>query len=43
MEYLRVDRLYPLILSADGSGVLMWYIDALFAVHPNMCVVLVED
>ncbi len=23
MEYLRVDRLRPLILSADGSGVLM--------------------
>ena len=27
MEYLRVDRLCPLILSADGSGVLMWYVD----------------
>jgi len=37
MEYLRVDRLCPLILSADGSGVLMWYVDASFAVHPNMC------
>ena len=36
MEYLRVDRLCPLILSADGSRVLMWYIDASFAVHPNM-------
>ena len=36
MEYLRVDRLHPLILSADGSGVLMWYVDASFAVHPNM-------
>ena len=36
MEYLRVDRLSPLILSADGSGVLMWYVDASFAVHPNM-------
>jgi hypothetical protein len=36
MEYLRVDRLCPLILSADGSGVLMWYVDASFAVHPNM-------
>jgi hypothetical protein len=36
MEYLRVDRLRPLILSADGSGVLMWYVDASFAVHPNM-------
>jgi hypothetical protein len=37
MEYLRVDRLCPLILSADGSGVLMRYVDASFAVHPNMC------
>ncbi len=36
MEYLRVERLRPLILSADGSGVLMWYVDASFAVHPNM-------
>ena len=36
MEYLRVDRLRPLILSADGSGVLMWYVDASFVVHPNM-------
>jgi hypothetical protein len=31
-----VDRLRPLILSATGSGVLMWYVDASFAVHPNM-------
>ncbi len=36
MEYLRVDRLCLLILSADGSGVLMWYVNASFAVHPNM-------
>ncbi len=36
MEYLRVDRLRPLILSANGSGVLMWYVDASFAVHLNM-------
>jgi hypothetical protein len=36
IEYLRVNRLHPLILSANGSGVLMWYIDASFAVHPNM-------
>ncbi len=25
-----------MIMSADGSGVLMWYINASFAVHPNM-------
>jgi hypothetical protein len=35
-EYLRLDRLYPLTLSANSSGVLMWYVDASFAVHPNM-------
>jgi hypothetical protein len=36
MEYLRVDRLRPLILSANGSEVLMWYVDASVAVHANM-------
>ena len=36
MEYLRGDRDRPLILSGDNEGVLMWYIDASFAVHPNM-------
>jgi hypothetical protein len=36
MEYLRVDRLPPLILNANGSGVSMWYVNASFAVHPNM-------
>jgi hypothetical protein len=36
MEYLRVDKLHPLILSANGSGVLMWYVDASFAVKLNM-------
>ncbi len=36
MEYLRVDRLRHLILCANCSGVLMWYVDASFAVHPNM-------
>jgi hypothetical protein len=36
MEYLRVDILCLLILSANGSGVLMWYVDASFAVHRNM-------
>jgi hypothetical protein len=36
MAYLRVNRLRPLIMSADGSRVLMWYVDASFAVHPNM-------
>ncbi len=37
MEYLRGDRDRPLILGTDNEGMLMWYVDALFAVHPNMC------
>ena len=36
MKYLRGTRLMPLILSADGSGILKWWVDAAFAVHPNM-------
>jgi hypothetical protein len=26
----------PLILGANGSGILKWWVDASFAVHPNM-------
>ncbi len=37
MEYLRGDRKRPLILGPNNEGMLMWYVDALFAVHPNMC------
>ncbi len=36
MEYLRGDQYQPLVLSAENDGLLMWYVDALFAVHPNM-------
>jgi hypothetical protein len=36
MEYLRGDRDRPLVLGADNDRLLMWYVDALFAVHPNM-------
>jgi hypothetical protein len=36
MEYLQGDCDRPLILSGDNEGVLMWYVDASFAVHPNM-------
>jgi hypothetical protein len=36
VEYLRGDRDRPLILGADNEGMLMWYVDASFAVHPNM-------
>jgi hypothetical protein len=36
VEYLRRTQELPLILGANGSGVLKWYVDASFAVHPNM-------
>ncbi len=36
MEYLRSTIDLPLILGADNTGVLNWYVDVSFAVHPNM-------
>jgi hypothetical protein len=36
MIYIRGTRTMPLILSANGSGILTWWVDASFAVHPNM-------
>ncbi len=36
VEYLHSTRELPLILAADGTGVLSWYVDASFAVHPDM-------
>jgi hypothetical protein len=36
MEYLRGDHDQPLVLGADNNGLLMWYINTLFAMHPNM-------
>jgi len=36
MRYLRGSRKMPLILSANGSHILKWWVDASFAVHPNM-------
>jgi hypothetical protein len=36
MRYIIGTRTMPLILRANGSGILKWWIDALFAVHPNM-------
>jgi hypothetical protein len=36
MRYSRGTRTMPLILSANGSGILKWWVDASFAVHPNM-------
>ena len=36
MEYLRKDHARPLVLGAENDELLMWYVDASFAVHPNM-------
>jgi hypothetical protein len=36
MEYLRGDQDQALVLSAENDGLLMWYVDASFAVHPNV-------
>jgi hypothetical protein len=35
-RYIRGTRTMPLILSANGSGILKWWVDASFAVHPHM-------
>jgi hypothetical protein len=36
MRYIIGNRTMPLILSANGSGILKLWVDASFAVHPNM-------
>jgi hypothetical protein len=36
MRYIRGTRTMPLILGANGSGILKWWVNASFAVHPNM-------
>jgi hypothetical protein len=36
VDYLCSRHGLPLILVADGTGVLSWYVDASFAVHPDM-------
>jgi hypothetical protein len=36
MKYLLGTRELPLILGADGAGIIKWYVEASFAVHPNM-------
>jgi hypothetical protein len=36
MRYIRGTRDMPLILSANGSSILKWWVDASFAVHPNL-------
>jgi hypothetical protein len=36
MRYIRGTCTMPMILSANGSGILKWWVDASFTVHPNM-------
>jgi hypothetical protein len=36
MKYLSGTGMLPLILSANGTGILKWWVDAAFAVHSNM-------
>ncbi len=36
MDYFKSTTDMPLILGADTSGVMNWYVDASFAVHANM-------
>jgi hypothetical protein len=36
MKYIRGMHKLPLILSVNGSSILKWWMDASFAVHPNM-------
>jgi hypothetical protein len=36
MKYLRGTRELPLLLGGDNTGIVKWYVDASFAVHPNM-------
>ena len=36
IEYFSATVDLPLILGADGTGTLNWYVDASFAVHANM-------
>jgi hypothetical protein len=36
MRYIRCTHTIPLILSTNVSGILKWWVDASFTVHPNM-------
>jgi hypothetical protein len=36
MRYIRGTHTMPLILSANGSSILKWWVDASFTEHPNM-------
>jgi len=36
MIFIRATKELPLILGSDGIGILKWYVDSSFTVHPNM-------
>ena len=36
VDYLCSSKDLPLLLGADKTGIIKWYVDASFAVHPNM-------
>ena len=36
MRYLQASRLLKIMLSADGSGIIQWWVDASYAVHKDM-------
>jgi hypothetical protein len=36
IKYLRGTKTLPLVLSASGTGILKWWVDGSFAVHPAM-------
>ena len=43
MRYLTGTQTLTLINSANGSGILKWWVDAYFSVRPNMRVSTEED
>jgi hypothetical protein len=43
MKYHRGMRTLPLTLSANGTGILKWWVDAAFTVHPNMSEIVGAD
>jgi hypothetical protein len=37
LRYLAAMKHLPFVCSADETGSIRWWVDASFAVHPNMC------
>jgi hypothetical protein len=36
LHYLSSTKYLPFVLGADGTGIVRWWVDVSFAVHPNM-------